>query len=122
MKKKRVTAEDFVLFLQRHEHSLPQNSVPIMDNASIQRARGITVIFLPPYSPFLNPIEFAFSKIKGGVKGDDFQNREDLLQSVERHTATITAEDAAGCFRHINRYNSNEKKQILWRVVMSKKK
>ena len=49
------------------------NSVIIMDNACIHRTRdvlqtlegfGVLVYFLPPYSPDLNPIEEAFSKVK----------------------------------------------------------
>ena len=52
-------------------------SVLVMDNAAIHHveavidlliAAGILIRFLPPYSPDLNPIEEAFSKVKAYVK------------------------------------------------------
>ena len=48
-------------------------SVAVMDNCSIHHADsvkelfrqvGVLLIFLPPYSPDLNPIELAFAKVK----------------------------------------------------------
>jgi len=53
--------------------TLKRGDVVIMDNASVHKvagvreaieARGATLIYLPPYSPDLNPIEMAFSKLK----------------------------------------------------------
>jgi len=50
-----------------------QNSVLVMDNAQIHHDEylvnliesiGCKIIYLPPYSPDLNPIETAFSSIK----------------------------------------------------------
>ena len=52
-------------------------SVVILDNASIHHTEnvvkatediGVLVHFLPPYSPDLNPIEEAFSKMKYAMK------------------------------------------------------
>ena len=52
-----------------------------MDNASIHHVDGVTdlidnqvgarLLFLPPYSPDLNPAEEVFSKIKGIMKQND---------------------------------------------------
>ena len=52
-----------------------------MDNASIhhveevseiiQEEAGAQLLFLPPYSPDLNPLEEVFSKIKGIIKSND---------------------------------------------------
>ena len=53
------------------------NSVVIIDNCSIHHVQdivetirevGAMLHFLPPYSPDLNPIEMAFSKVKHGIK------------------------------------------------------
>lgn len=50
------------------------NSVLVVDNASIHKVAGIRelveesgmrLLYLPPYSPNFNPIELAFSTIKG---------------------------------------------------------
>jgi hypothetical protein len=46
--------------------------------------RGCEVIYLPPYSPDLNPIEEAFSKVKG------------LLRRAEAHTRGPVGSDGAG--------------------------
>ena len=69
--------------------------IVIMDNCSIHHAQlvkralqdaGIMVIYLPPYSPDLNPIEEAFSYIKYFLKDHD-----ELLQAVTHPTAIIQA-------------------------------
>ena len=52
---------------------LPENSLVILDNASFHRKRqlydiaaryGVCVLFLPPYSPELNPIEHSWANFK----------------------------------------------------------
>ncbi len=61
-------------------------SIAIMDNLSVHHVRevldlfnqaGILVLFLPPYSPDLNPMEEAFSYIKSYLRKHD-----ELLQAV----------------------------------------
>ena len=56
-------------------------SVVIMDNASIHHTDGVVdlienqagarLVFLPPYSPDLNPVEEAFSQVKSITKQND---------------------------------------------------
>jgi transposase len=64
------------------------NSVLVLDNAQIHHnqslielinAIGAQVLFLPPYSPDFNPIETAFSFIKGYLK----RNREFVQESAD---------------------------------------
>ncbi len=62
--------------------------------------RGADLVFLPSYSPDLNPIEEAFSKIKGIVRKVGARTREALLEAIERALAAVTPEDAAGWFVH----------------------
>ena len=54
--------------------TLRAGQVLVMDNLSVHKGervreliehRGCQLLYLPPYSPDLNPIEEAFSKIKG---------------------------------------------------------
>ena len=55
---------------------------------------------MPSYSPDLNPIEEAFSKIKGIVRKVDARMREALVEAIELALAAVTPEDAAGWFTH----------------------
>ena len=57
-------------------------------------------MFLPSYSPDLNPIEEAFSKIKQLVRKAGSRTREALVASIAAALSTVTLEDAAGWFVH----------------------
>ena len=58
-------------------------------------------MFLPSYSPDLNPIEEAFSKIKALVRKEGARRvREALVEAIGRALAAVTPEDAAGWFAH----------------------
>jgi transposase len=63
-------------------------------------ARGADLVFLPSYSPDLNPIEEAFSKIKALVRKEGARVREELVEAIGRALAAVTAEDVAGWFVH----------------------
>ena len=62
------------------------------------------LVFLPSYSPDLNPIEEAFSKIKALVRKEGARVREALVEAlveaIGRALAAVTIEDAAGWFAH----------------------
>lgn len=70
--------EDFIEQLLQHCNRWPKpKSVLIMDNASFHRTdkiqqmcvdRGVKLVYLPPYSPDLNPIEEFFSELKQYIK------------------------------------------------------
>jgi len=63
--------------------------------------RGADLLFLPSYSPDLNPIEEAFSKIKHLlVRKAGARVREALVGTIARALAAVTIEDAAGWFVH----------------------
>ena len=57
-------------------------------------------MLLPSYSPEMNPIEEAFSKIKHLVRKAVARTREELLEAIGRALAAVTLEDAAGWFAH----------------------
>ena len=63
-------------------------------------ARGADLVFLPSYSPDLNPIEEAFSKIKALVRREGARVREALVEAIGRALAAVTIEDAEGWFAH----------------------
>jgi transposase len=89
--------------------SLSEEQVVVLDGLGAHRtekvkelieARGADLVFLPSYSPDLNPIEEAFSKIKQLVRTLGARTREALVEAIERALAAVTPEDAAGWFAH----------------------
>jgi len=81
----------------------------IMDNLSSHKrhrtrelieATGAALIFLPPYSPDLNPIEMVFAKIKQLLRSLAYRTRETLWRAMQSILDQITETDAQNCFRH----------------------
>lgn len=88
---------------------LRPGDVVVMDNlSSHKRARtreliesaGARLEFLPPYSPDLNPIEMIFSKIKQRLRTLGMRTKEALWRAMQGVLDTVTASDAANCYRH----------------------
>jgi transposase len=63
-------------------------------------AAGADLLFLPPYSPDLNPIEEAFSKIKHLVRKTGARTRDALDGAAGEALRAVTPEDAMGWFAH----------------------
>jgi transposase len=86
----------------------------ILDNHPVHRARQVQVflkrrrvkpVFLPTYSPELNPIEEAWSKFKYFLKRTKARTKETLLDAMKQASATITPEDAQGYFQHVEDFS-----------------
>lgn len=87
--------------------TLAQDDIVVMDNLSAHKvagvldaihARGARVIFLPPYSPDLNPIEKCWSKIKTFLRKAKARTRETLESALKQALLLVTPTDAAGWF------------------------
>src|SRR5262249_36713756 len=63
-------------------------------------AWGAEVLYLPPYSPDLNPIKKAWFKLKHFLRAAKARTAEALDQAVPEALKTITADNAAAWFRH----------------------
>jgi len=74
---------------------------------------GASVAFLPPYSPELNPIEDAWSKLKHFIRKWSASTIADLRRAIYRACRMITAADAAGWFRHCGYHVGAESSPIL---------
>ena len=61
---------------------------------------GAELVFLPSYSPDLNPIEEAFSKVKNIVRKAGARTREALDEAIAEAISAVTLEDVAGWFTH----------------------
>ena len=81
----------------------------VMDNLSAHKGerikemieeRGCELIYLPSYSPDLNPIEEAFSKIKGLVRKAEARTKEALIEAIGSALSAVTSEDARNFFEH----------------------
>src|SRR5688572_20481974 len=89
--------------------TLRKGQVVVMDNLSAHKGerirqlieeRGCELIYLPSYSPDLNPIEEAFSKIKGLVRKAEARTKEALLEAIGWALSAVTSADARGFFEH----------------------
>ena len=99
-------AELFEAYLERFlAPSLGVGQVVVLDGLGAHRTqkvrdlvegRGADLVFLPPYSPDLNPIEEAFSKVKGIVRKANTRTRGALNEAIGEALSAITPEDAAG--------------------------
>jgi transposase len=106
-------ATDTAAFLTYIQQVLVPALVPeqivAMDNLSAHKDKqvrraieqaGCHVLFLPPYSPDLAPIELAFSKIKAYLRAIGARTQVALERAIGQALVTITAQDAAGWFHH----------------------
>ena len=87
--------------------TLEEGQVVVMDNLSShkgQRVReliegeGCELIYLPSYSPDFNPIEQAFSKLKGYLREACARSHEMLMEAIGEAPRTISASDAESFF------------------------
>ena len=78
--------------------NLPAHKAEVV-RAALDRA-GLGHRYLPPYSPDLNPIEQAWSKLKSRLRAEGARSGEALEAALGPALAMITAQDAQGWFRH----------------------
>jgi transposase len=88
---------------------LEPGDVVVMDNLSSHKrdrtralieAAGAQLMFLPPYSPDLNPIEMIFAKAKNLLRSLACRTRDALWRAMQSVLDQITPADASNCFRH----------------------
>ncbi|KAG0749325.1 hypothetical protein G6F57_000253 [Rhizopus arrhizus] len=81
-----------------------QDRYLIMDNAAIHKvdefqeliaSRGYKTAYLPPYSPFLNPIELFWSKIKGNIRRDCLSADDNLSLRITETAKKVTQQHCA---------------------------
>jgi transposase len=67
----------------------------------IIKGRGCELLYLPPYSPDFNPIEQAFSKVKGRLlRRAEARTREALIEAMGQALSAVTVADSRGFFAH----------------------
>jgi transposase len=89
--------------------TLRPGDIVVMDNLSPHKSdptlalivqTGAQVLFLPAYSPDLNPIEMMWSKVKNFLRGAEARTGEQLITAIGRALAHITPQDALNWFAH----------------------
>ena len=64
------------------------------------RDNGRTALFLPPYSPFFDPIEECWSNIKGKVRKTPLLKSETIADRIEEAAKKVTTKDCQGWIHH----------------------
>lgn len=89
--------------------TLKAGDIVIMDNLSSHKiagveqaitARGAQLLYLPPYSPDLNPIEAAFAKLKALLRKAAERTMDALWNRLDNTLDAFTAHDCRNFFRH----------------------
>jgi transposase len=62
---------------------------------------GARLLYLPPYSPDLSPIEEMWSKVKQHLRSAEARTPESLIAAMGDALCAITAHDARGYFGHV---------------------
>jgi len=89
--------------------SLHPGDLVVLDNLSSHRsvpaiqaieAVGARVVYLPPYSPDLNPIENIFSKVKQLIRGIGLRSFSQIIEAAKQVLHKITLDDLEAVFLH----------------------
>ena len=89
--------------------TLAKNDVVVLDNLGSHKvkgvreaieARGASLLYLPPYSPDLNPIELAFSKLKRLLRDAGARTKPALWKLFKRLLTQFSPDECAAYIRH----------------------
>ena len=87
--------------------TLKPGDIVVMDNLAAHKrpevaiaieAAGARLLYLPPYSPDLNPIEMAFAKLKASLRKAAARSIESLVHAIAAAIATFTAQECLNYF------------------------
>ena len=105
-----TTSRVFETYVERLlTHALMPGQVVVMDNLGAHHprrikelivARGCELVYLPSYSPDLNPIEEAFAKVKHILRKIGARTKEALIEAMGQALEAVSAQDVQGFFTH----------------------
>ena len=87
----------------------PKDDVVIADNLGSHKSKavrqvirsvGARLVFLPKYSPDLNPIEPSFAKLKSSLKKAEARTLDDVCDAIGETLKTFTQQECANYFVH----------------------
>jgi transposase len=84
-----LTADCFQIFLNKFSHAFPESlNLLVLDNGRFHHAKcleipdNVLLLFLPPYSPELNPIERFWQDIKAKLFAQTYKTLQDMQAKV----------------------------------------
>jgi transposase len=95
--------------------TLKAGDIVIMDNLASHKVAGVRraieavgaiLMFLPPYSPDLNPIEQAFAKLKALLRAKALRTVDALWNALGSLVGCFTAAECANYLRHAGYFQS----------------
>ena len=105
-----VNGELFVGYIEQQViPNLARGDVLIMDNLPVHKtagvrnaleAAGVTLLFLPAYSPDLNPIEMVFAKVKALLRKAAIRTVDALWRALGEISQSLTRDECLNYFRH----------------------
>lgn len=111
-----MNGDIFLAYVQQQlVPTLKSSDIVIMDNLSSHKRVGVreaiestgaTLMYLPPYSPDLNPIELAFSKLKTLLRKAAARTSEDLSDIIAKVIDEFSPQECINYFKHCG-YNAN---------------
>jgi transposase len=105
-----INGESFLAYVEQVlAPTLRSGDIVVIDNlgshkgkavARAIRAVGAKLVFLPPYSPDLNPIEQVFAKLKGALRKAQARSIDTVVHEIARTLPALSAVECANYFRH----------------------
>lgn len=104
-----VNKNAFLAFLETLLPTLATGSVLVMDNWTVHhgddvrdlvKVCGCELLYLPTYSPDLNPIEYLFAKVKAFVKSLRPDTTDKLINAFCDAVKTVSPQNVLNAFKH----------------------
>ena len=105
-----MNGEIFAVYLEQClVPTLRPNDIVVMDNLPVHKsdnvrriieAAGATLVYLPPYSPDLNPIEMAFAKLKAHLRKAAERSMPALWDRIGSILQLFSPDECANYFSH----------------------
>lgn len=105
-----MNGESFLVYVETVlAPSLSEHDIVVIDNLSAHKvegvraaieARGAILLYLPPYSPDLNPIEMAFAKLKTLLRKAAARTRDSLWDAIAEVLSAFTPDECANYLAH----------------------
>lgn len=105
-----MTGQAFATYAQAElGPSLQADDIVVIDNLSVHKnaearacleARGVQLVFLPPYSSDFNPIELCWAKVKQAIRSAKARTFDALLEALRTALLSVSPQDVQAWFKH----------------------